>query len=324
MVSVEHFRLWRCWRAPLRRSQPAGHSSSVINVYWHNTDTLRSRFLVCEWKMLLECHTKWGVGAFPPCTSFPSVFRGLSVYYGGCRVLRLVFISLFDTVCLFFPSQHLTVLSRIFPFEIVRLEMLWYFRLCCFWGINRIMSLYWNTEFVSSVRWTRPKFRLLLMNLFEKNSYLFFKPGRFRNTIQLVSNPKPWPLCFSHNVVLLSLIFTLVFFPRRYSALRWIPSFPRSCNRLYHLSDSLLCFVYLISCLRSSRHVVSCFIMFLKWILLLCFTTFASGGRPDSGTVPHSRPGLCCRVRVSLLLFFDWPVKWLIGPKWERNQVSLH
>lgn len=102
IVSVEHFSLWRCWRAPLRRSQPAGHSSSVINVYWHNTDTLRSRFLVCEWKMLLECHTKWGVGAFPPCTSFPSVFRGLSVYYGGCRVLHLVFISLFDTVCLFF------------------------------------------------------------------------------------------------------------------------------------------------------------------------------------------------------------------------------
>lgn len=127
----------------LLRSQPAGHSSLVINVYWHNIDTLRSHFLVCKWKMLLECHTKRGVGAFPPCTSFPSVFRGLNVCYCGCRVLSVLFLFHCLTVFVFF-SQHLTVLGRIFSFEKVGLEVLWLNRLCCFYGINRILLLYWN------------------------------------------------------------------------------------------------------------------------------------------------------------------------------------
>ena len=69
---------------PPRRSQPAGHSSLVINVYWHNIHTLRSQFLVCMWKMLLECHTKWGVGAFPPKYQFP-----INLQKAECLLLRL-------------------------------------------------------------------------------------------------------------------------------------------------------------------------------------------------------------------------------------------
>lgn len=64
----------------------------VLNVYWRNIDTLRSHFLVYEEKMLLECHTKWGVGEYPPCTSFPSVFRGLNVYCWVLSVCCLYFI----------------------------------------------------------------------------------------------------------------------------------------------------------------------------------------------------------------------------------------
>lgn len=109
---------------PLRRSQPAGHSSLVISVYLHFTDILRSQFLVCGWKMLLECHTKQGAAEYPLCTSFPSVFRRLNVYYCGFWWLALVFLFHCLTVFVFF-SQHLTVLGRIFPFEKVRLEALW-------------------------------------------------------------------------------------------------------------------------------------------------------------------------------------------------------
>lgn len=49
---------------PFGISQAAGHSGLVRNVYSHNIDTVRSQFLVCKWKMLLECHTKRGVGAY--------------------------------------------------------------------------------------------------------------------------------------------------------------------------------------------------------------------------------------------------------------------
>lgn len=93
----------------LQRSQPAGHSSLVLNVYWHNIDTLRSQFLVCGWKVLLECHTKWGVGPYPPCTSFPSAFRGMDVYYCVCWVLSVLFLFHCLTVFVFFlPTLNCT------------------------------------------------------------------------------------------------------------------------------------------------------------------------------------------------------------------------
>lgn len=125
---------------PLRRSQPAGHSSSVINVYWHDIDTLRSQFLVCvcEWKTLLECRSKWGVGEYPPCTSFPSVFRGLTVY---CWVLSLLF-GFHCLTVFFLPTLNCTGQDILFWNGTTRGALI--NRLCCFYGINRISSLCWN------------------------------------------------------------------------------------------------------------------------------------------------------------------------------------
>lgn len=142
--------VWRrCVRRglePLRRSQPAGHSSLVINVYWHYIDTLRSQFLVCEWKMLLECRSKWGVGEYPPCTSFPSVFRGPTVY---CWVLSVLFV--FHCLTVFFlPTLNCTRQDILFWNGTNRRALI--NRLCCFYGINSVLSLCWNTVRAHSLR----------------------------------------------------------------------------------------------------------------------------------------------------------------------------
>lgn len=176
IVSVEHFCLAscgvRCWFKPLRRSQPAGHSSLVINVYWHSIGLLRSQFLVCEWKMLLECHTKWGVGEYPLCTSFPSVFRGLNVY---CWVLSLLFVFHCLTVFVFFLPTLNCIRQDIFFWNGKTVKAL-INRLCCCYGINRIFSLYWNIVracILRAMKKNRPK---LDHNIIYCWKYFFFSP----------------------------------------------------------------------------------------------------------------------------------------------------
>lgn len=84
---------------PLKRSQPNVRGSLLINVYWH-----------CR--------------VFPHCTTFPSDFRRrvFVIAVVGCSKL-LLFHCL--TVFVFF-SQHITVVGRMFSFDTLGLQMLWY------------------------------------------------------------------------------------------------------------------------------------------------------------------------------------------------------
>lgn len=106
------------------------------------TLSLRSQFLVCKWKILQECHTKWGVGAFLPCTSFP-----ISLQKAECLLLQLsgalcVFISLFDSVCLFLSTLNCTRQDILFWKSGTRCALInWVY---CFYGINRILLLHWD------------------------------------------------------------------------------------------------------------------------------------------------------------------------------------
>lgn len=112
----------QCWFEPPRTSQPAGHSSQVINVYWPNIDIVRPQFLVCV------CVEKryWNVtpsGEWENILHVPVSHQSSEgwVFIVGCSLCCLYFI-VWQSRSFFFT---LTILGRIFSFETVRLKELW-------------------------------------------------------------------------------------------------------------------------------------------------------------------------------------------------------
>lgn len=87
---------------------------------------------------------RWGVGALPSCTSFTSVFWGHTVYCGGCRVLWIIWISLFNTCLSSFFLKYLTARQDVLFFELRGSRPALIIGSCCFCCINRNSSLYWN------------------------------------------------------------------------------------------------------------------------------------------------------------------------------------
>lgn len=94
-------------------------------------------------------------GACPLCTSFPSAFREMAVYYEGLCLLFLIFHCL---MVFFLPTLNCTKQDILFSNGETKSALI--NGLCYFYGINRMLSLYWNTvrtRILCAVRKNRPK-----------------------------------------------------------------------------------------------------------------------------------------------------------------------
>lgn len=142
------------------------------------TDTTLTLSDLTSWCVSGKCYwnvTPSGAGEYPPCTSFPSVFRGLNVY---CWLLSVLFV--FHCLTVFLSTLNCTRQDILFWNGTTRGALIK--TLCWFYGINRILPLYWNIEraFITcAVRKNRPKLDHNMIYswkaFFSSSSAIFFK-----------------------------------------------------------------------------------------------------------------------------------------------------